>query len=352
MIAMHVPDGFLDATTSIATGAVAAGAVGLSLQKANAELRESGPALAGLTSVFVFAVQMVNFPVGAGTSGHLMGGALAAALVGPWTAVLVMAVVMIVQALFFADGGLTALGTNFSLIAIVTVLAGYLVTRGLLMLLPKRPGSVVPAAGVAAFVSVPLAAFAFVGLYAVGGAVPIPLGSLTAAMVGWHTLIGIGEALITAAVVGAVVATRPDLVYAVRHLRRDLVLVDADGRTTTVTPDAPVQVQPGRRPLAIGLAVSLLIAGVVSLFASARPDGLESVAQGLGFAHAANDSAVASSPLAGYGFSLAGNGLVAGALAGLIGVLITGLVALALTALARRGRGEAKCQPEPARSDA
>ena len=110
------------------------------------------------------------------------------------------------------------------------MVAGFLVARALLAVLPRRPGSVVPAVVVGALVSVPVAALAFVALYAVGGAVPIPLGTLAATMLGWHTLIGIGEGVITAAVVGAVLATRPDLVHLARHLRPDLVLVDADGR--------------------------------------------------------------------------------------------------------------------------
>ncbi|GAB2674909.1 energy-coupling factor ABC transporter permease [Thalassiella azotivora] len=335
---MHVPDGFLDATTSIATGALAAGAVGLSLQRAEREVRETGPALAGLTSAFVFAVQMVNFPVGPGTSGHLMGGALAAVLVGPWTAVLVLTVVLMLQALFFADGGLTALGTNITLIGVVTVLVGYVVTRALLGVLPRRPGSVVPAAGVGAFVSVPAAALVFVALYAVGGAVPIPLERLTAAMLGWHAVIGVGEALITAAVVGAVVATRPDLVHAARHLRPDLVLVDAEGRSRTVAADAPVATRPGRRPLAVGLAVSLVVGGLLSLAASANPDGLEHVGETLGFADSARDSAVAGSPLADYGVAGVGDAALSGALAGVVGVLLTVVVGLGVAALAARGR--------------
>jgi cobalt/nickel transport system permease protein len=333
---VHVPDGFLDATTSIATGALAAGAVGLSLQKADREIREAGPALAGLTSVFVFAVQMVNFPVGAGTSGHLLGGALAAALVGPWTGMLCMSVVLLVQALFFADGGLTALGTNITLMGVVTVLVGYGITRALLAVLPKTSRSAVPAAAVGALVSVPAAALAFTGLYALGGAVPLPLGTLATAMVGWHVLIGVGEAVITGAVLGAVVATRPDLVYAVRHLRRDLVLLDADGRATTVRPDVDRPVHAGRRPLAIGLAASLVVAGGVSLLASAHPDGLEFVAARLGFGGAAQDSAAVVSPLAHYGVAGVGNALVSGALAGVLGVLLTGLVAVVVAALARR----------------
>src|SRR5919107_5990597 len=113
---MHVPDGFLDAPTSIATGAVAVAAVGVALRGARRELDDRTAPLAGLVAAFVFAAQMVNFPVGAGTSGHLLGGALAVALVGPWTAVLAISVVLLVQALLFADGGTTALGTNVVLL--------------------------------------------------------------------------------------------------------------------------------------------------------------------------------------------------------------------------------------------
>ena len=111
---MHVPDGFLDAPTSVATGLVAAGTVAVALRGARRELDERTAPLAGLTSAFVFAVQMMNFPVGAGTSGHLIGGALTAVLVGPWTAVLCMTVVLVVQALLFADGRLTGLGPDAS----------------------------------------------------------------------------------------------------------------------------------------------------------------------------------------------------------------------------------------------
>jgi cobalt/nickel transport system permease protein len=331
---MHVPDGFFDAPTSIATGLIAAGAVGVSLQRANRELRETGPALAGLTAAFVFAVQMVNFPVGAGTSGHLLGGALAAALVGPWTAVLVMSTVLLVQGLLFADGGLTALGTNITLMGVITVIVGYFVTRALLQALPKRVGSVVPATTIGALVSVPVAAFAFTGLYAVGGAVEIPIGKLATAMVGWHILVGLGEAVITAAVLSAVVATRPDLVYAARHLQKELVLVDADGNTSTVAPDRPIAPKPAGRSLGVGVAVTFLIAGVMSLFASAHPDGLEFVGAKLGFESAAKDSAVASSPLDDYGVSGIGNTQVSGALAGIIGVLVTIAVGLAIAKLA------------------
>jgi len=333
-VGVHVPDGFFDAPTSVATGLIAAGAVGFSLQRANRELRETGPALAGLTAAFVFAVQMVNFPVGAGTSGHLLGGALAAALVGPWTAVLVMSTVLLVQGLLFADGGLTALGTNITLMGLITVLVGYFLTKALLKVMPRRAGSVVPAATVGALVSVPVAALAFTGLYAIGGAVDIPLGKLATAMVGWHVLVGIGEAVITAAVLSAVVATRPDLVYAARHLRQDLVLVDADGNTSTVSPDRPIAARPAGRSLGVGIAVTLVVAGGLSLFASAHPDGLEFVGAKLGFDSAAKNSAAAGSPLADYGVHGIGNAEVSGALAGIIGVLVTIVVGLAIAKLA------------------
>ena len=228
---MHVPDGFLDAPTSAATAAVAAGGVALALRGARRELDERAAPLAGLTAAFVFAVQMVNFPVGAGTSGHLMGGLLAAVLVGPWTAVLCMTVVLIVQALLFADGGLTALGTNVTLLGLVAVVVGWGAFRLLTRLLPTSRGGVLTAAGVGAFLSVPVAALVFVGLFAVGGVADVPVGAVAAAMGGVHVLIGLGEAAITVAVVGAVLAVRPDLVYGARSLRRSTPLA---GRPSSV----------------------------------------------------------------------------------------------------------------------
>ncbi|WP_299931998.1 energy-coupling factor ABC transporter permease [uncultured Nocardioides sp.] len=215
---MHVPDGFLDAPTSAATGVVAVAAVALSLRGARRELDDRTAPRAGLVATFVFAAQMINFPVGAGTSGHLMGGALAAVLVGPWTAVLCLSVVLVVQALLMADGGITALGTNITLIGIVTVAVGWAVFVLLRRVLPKRVSMVAPAAAVGALVSVPAAALVFTLLFSVGGNVSVDLGAVMTAMLGWHTAIGIGEALITGLVVGSVVATRPDLVHGARPL--------------------------------------------------------------------------------------------------------------------------------------
>jgi cobalt/nickel transport system permease protein len=215
---MHVPDGFLNLPTSMATGVIAALGVGLALRGARKELNERTAPLAGLVAAFVFATQMVNFPVGAGTSGHLLGGALAAALVGPWTGILVITVVLLVQALLFADGGLTALGTNITLMGLVGVGVGWLVMVLVLRLLPKRLTSVPIAAAVGALLSVPAAALAFTGLFALGGVADIPIAAVLTTMVGWHSLIGIGEAVITGLVVSAVVATRPDLVYVARPI--------------------------------------------------------------------------------------------------------------------------------------
>jgi cobalt/nickel transport system permease protein len=235
---MHVPDGFLDVPTSVATGAVAVAGVGLALRGARRELDDRTAPMAGLTAAFVFATQMLNFPVGAGTSGHLLGGALAAVLVGPWTGALCLAVVLLVQGLLFADGGITALGTNITLFSVVAVGTAWLVFRGLQRLLPKRLGLVPVLAGVAALVSVPVTALAFVGLFAVGGQAPVSLAAVTSAMLGWHVLIGIGEAVITMLVVSSVVAVRPDLVYGARSVlaRRQLEV-----RTGPATAAAPLR---------------------------------------------------------------------------------------------------------------
>lgn len=221
---MHVPDGFFDAPTSIATGVVAVAAIGVSLRGARRELDDRTAPMAGLVAAFVFAAQMLNFPVGAGTSGHLMGGAVAAVLVGPWTAVLATSVVFVVQTLMFADGGITAIGTNITVMGLATVVVGYGVFRGLQAVLPKRLALVPVLAGIGAFASVPVASLLFVALYAVGGAAPVPLDTLTTAMVGVHSLIGIGEGLITFLAVAGIIAVRPDLVRGARPVLAERTL--------------------------------------------------------------------------------------------------------------------------------
>jgi cobalt/nickel transport system permease protein len=231
---VHIPDGFIDAPTSIAFGVAAVAGLGYCLRRGSAELDERAAPLAGLTAAFVFAGQMLNFPVAAGTSGHLLGGVLAAVLVGPWIGATCLAVVLLLQALFFADGGLTALGLSTVNMSFVGALGGYLVYRGVLRVLPQRRASVPIAAAVAAALSVPMAAASFVLQFAVGGTVEdLSLTAVLAAMVGVHVLIGIGEAVITFLTVGLVMSSRPDLVHGARGvLRRERAAQAAAVRST------------------------------------------------------------------------------------------------------------------------
>ena len=215
---MHIPDGFIDAPVAAAAGLVAVAGIGLCLKRAGRELDDRSAPMAGLVAVYIFAVQMLNFPVAAGTSGHLLGGALAAILVGPWTGALAVSVVLIVQALFLADGGLTALGLNIVNMAFVTVVVAWPVFRGLVRVLPKRRSMWTGSAFVAGLLAVPAAALAFTAEYALGGVGTFSVQTVLVAMVGTHVLIGLGEALITALTVGAVLAARPDLVFGVRDL--------------------------------------------------------------------------------------------------------------------------------------
>jgi cobalt/nickel transport system permease protein len=218
---MHIPDGFIDGTTSAGAAVVAAGGLGATLRRAGEVLDERRVPLAGLVAAFVFAVQMLNFPVVSGTSGHLLGGALAAVLVGPAVGAVCVTVVLAVQALLFADGGLSALGLNVLNMALVTAFAGYAVFVLVRRVTSRTPSSVAAAAGVAAAVSVVLSALAFTLEYAVGGTGTASVATVAGAMVGVHVLIGVGEGVITALVVGAVLATRPDLVWGARDLAID-----------------------------------------------------------------------------------------------------------------------------------
>ncbi len=211
---MHIPDGFINMPTSAGFGAAAAGSVWYSIRRAARFLDDRRVPLAGLVAAFVFAAQMINFPVAAGTSGHLIGGVLAAVLVGPWLGTIVLTVVLLVQAVFFADGGLSALGLNVFNMAVIGALGGYLIFRLLMALVPRARSLLPVVAGTAAGISVVLASLSFVLEYAVGGAGGAPIGTVAASMVGVHALIGIGEGLITALVIGAVMSTRPDIVYA------------------------------------------------------------------------------------------------------------------------------------------
>jgi cobalamin biosynthesis protein CbiM len=211
--ALHIPDGFINVQTSAIFGIATVILIAIALKRAQTQLDDKVAPMAGLAAVFIFAMQMLNFPVAAGTSGHLVGAALAAVLIGPWAASLALTVVLVIQALFFADGGLIALGLNIFNLAFVAVFVAWGVFLFIRKLLPKKRISLLIATGVSAFISVPVAALAFSLQFALGGTDAISAATVTVAMVSVHLFIGIGEAIISVLTVSAVLAVRPDLVY-------------------------------------------------------------------------------------------------------------------------------------------
>jgi len=235
VLAMHMSDGLVNTPTAAAFGVVAVIALAIAVRRARADLDDRTAPMAGLVTAFVFAVQMINFPILPGASGHLLGGALVAILVGPWVGMICIAIVLAVQALLFADGGLTALGPNITNMAVLSVFVGFGVALALRPLARRSRAGLVTTAFVAALVGTVAASLGFVIQYAIGGAAGASLGTVFTLMVGLHFLIGIGEGIITAATVGAVAAVRPDLVYFLRgsgpslELRRSGV---AEGRAS------------------------------------------------------------------------------------------------------------------------
>ncbi|GAA2621441.1 energy-coupling factor ABC transporter permease [Dactylosporangium fulvum] len=221
-LAMHISNGIINNQVALLFAGVALAGLALCFVMGRRELDDRLVPMAGLVAAFIFAVQMLNFQVLPGVSGHLLGGTLAAMLVGPYLGAICVAIVLVVQALIFSDGGVTALGLNITNMALIGTAAGYLLVATLLRVLPRRTWALTATALVASIVSVTFAAQGFVLQYAMGGATDIgrSLGGIAAAMAGTHVLIGIGEGLITAITVGYVAKVRPDLVYAVRNLRR------------------------------------------------------------------------------------------------------------------------------------
>jgi cobalt/nickel transport system permease protein len=216
-VAMHMSDGIISAPASLVFGVIAIVALGFCGSRARDELDERTVPLAGLVAAFIFAVQMVNFPILPGVSGHLLGGALAAILVGPYTGALCVSIVLVVQSLLFADGGVTALGTNITNMSLIGVAAGY----GAAVLAYKLTTRLGPAAFIAAVIGTVAAAMGFVVEYWIGGASSASLGAVAGYMFGTHLLIGVGEGVITALTVVAVARSRPDLVYLLRGSRQD-----------------------------------------------------------------------------------------------------------------------------------
>lgn len=308
---MHIPDGFIDGKTAATTVLLSAVGVGLALRQARRRLPPRRVPLLGLAAAFLFAAQMVNFPVVGGTSGHLMGGVLVAALIGPSAAIVVLTTVLIVQCFLFADGGVLALGANVFNMAILGAAGGYGIYRLVCGWLPGTRGQVT-AVAFAGWCSTVLASICCVGELAWSGTVAWPAGFTAMASV--HMLIGIGEGLISALVFLAIRRMRPELTGEISG------------------PAAPRQ---WSELVGYGLLAALGIAIFVAPFACPWPDGLESVASRLGFEHKiAHPIVRAPAP----GYQMQGMRWAAGAtaVAGAAGTLIVfGLALLLARSLVR-----------------
>jgi cobalt/nickel transport system permease protein len=218
LLALHIPDGFLSNGVAALCWIPTVIAVAIGLRKASTDLSEARVPLLGVTAAFIFAGQMLNFPIAGGTSGHFLGAALAAILLGPWIACVAMAVVLTMQAFVFADGGITALGANVLDMGVIgALLVGFLML-GTRDVLPKSRGVFLGITAAGAWLAVMAGASATAIQLALSGTVPF--ATVLSAMLGVHALIGIGEAVITVAAVSAVLALRPDLI-AVNDLTLD-----------------------------------------------------------------------------------------------------------------------------------
>jgi len=309
VLAMHAPDGFLEPPVAGATALLAMAILGFALRSSTNSYDDRSIPLAGVSAAFVFAAQMVNFPVAAGTTGHLMGGALAAILLGPRMGAIVVAIVVAVQALLFADGGLTALGYNTINMAIVPAFGGWAAFRGFQRLFPRSRTGVTGAASLASGVSVVLGAMAFSLQWLFGASSPVAFDTVFGAVVGVHILIGIGEGLITGLVVAAVLTTRPDVVAGAADLNPSEL---GSGRHVTA------------RTFAIaGTLVALTVAMVLSQFSAGSPDGLERVAETEGLSSQAEPHPLAGSIFADYATQGIANETASLAIAGASGAILT-----------------------------
>ena len=321
---MHAPDGFMNAGTAVATGALSLGTLSMALRQAKHQLQDRLIPLAGITAAFLFAAQMFNFPVAAGTTGHLLGGALAAVLLGPSVGVIVVAIVVVIQALAFADGGLTALGYNVLNMAVIPAYGGYAAFRLFRRWFPKTTGGVTSAVGLAAWASVVMSSIAFSIEWLFGATAPVAFDDVLFAMVGVHTLIGIGEGVISALAIGAVLASRPDLVHGAPDLDRSQL---ADTRVKTKT------------FLIGGALVALVFAAVVSQFAVDNPDGLERVAEDTGIVSSTTGHVLSDSVFAEYATAGISNESFSLAVAGVVGTLVTLAVVAGIFLAIRERRG-------------
>lgn len=297
--ALHIPDGFLNLPMALICWGAAIAVLAIAVRRAQSELGERQIPLMGVMAAFIFAAQMINFPVAGGTSGHLLGGALAAIALGPWVGMLVMTSVVGVQALLFQDGGLVVMGANILNMGLLTALIGYGLYRGVA---GQSRGIRLAVAGIAAWISVVAGALATsLQLWLSGTAL---LNVVVPAMLGVHALIGIGEALITVAALAFILRTRPDLLEA-----------------------RAGEVRGGRGWIVAGLIVALAVVLLAPL-ASANPDGLERVAIDLGFMDRGTDAPYQILP--NYTIPLLGATPLSTVMAGVVGALavagVTGLV--------------------------
>jgi cobalt/nickel transport system permease protein len=295
---MHIPDGFLDTKTAVASGVIATAGLGIALRSVRRTLPEKRIPLIGLTSAFVFAAQMLNFPVAGGTSGHLIGAVLAAVLLGPSAAVLVLSSVLILQCLLFADGGVTALGANIVNMAIIAPGVGYGVYRLVRGMAGNGQRGILFATAFAAWCSTVAASLACAGQLASSGTVAWRVAF--PAMVNIHMLIGAGEALITTLVIAALCRARPELLLS----ESQPLLKPRYGELT-----------------AYGLLVSLGLAIFVAPFACGWPDGLEKVATVLRFESRAVVKPLLPSPLPDYAVPGVNSAVLSTVLAGCLGTL-------------------------------
>ena len=300
---MHVPDGFINAQVSVATGVISLGTLWAYVRNAKNLVADKLIALTGMMSALIFVLQMINFPIAAGTSGHLLGGALAVIVLGPSLGIICISIVVVIQSLLFADGGLSALGVNVLNMAIITSLTGWLTITFWKKLFGDSQFTLISGSLIAGLLSVVFSSIAFVMEYAIGGTVSVPLGSVLIAMISTHLFIGLGEGIITALIISLLLRVRSDLVYANTKKNRSNNLSTSYG-------------------IFIVLILSLTL---VTPYASSSPDGLESVASNFGFEE--TDGVVLL--LEDYGISSVNNNFVSTILSALLGVLsIAGLSTL------------------------
>ncbi len=307
---MHIPDGFLDAKTAVAAGVLSAAGLGYALSRMRRALPPQRVPLMGLAAAFVFAAQMLNFPIAGGTSGHLIGAVLAAVLLGPSAAVLVMSSVLILQCFMFADGGVTALGANLFNMAIVATGVGYGVYATIRRIGGGGLRSQLCGVAFGAWCSTVVAAIACAGQLALSGTVAWSVAFPAMATV--HMLIGVGEAIITTLVVAAVARLRPELL-----LER-----------------AQPNLHPRYRDLSLyGLLISLGLILFVAPVASHRPDGLQKVAAVLGFQQRAVSTPTLPSIFSNYTFPGIKSAEISTLVAGCVGAVIAFIFSYVLARL-------------------